>query len=311
MARSRNACVSSAGMSTESRRRTVEWPTVALLASFAAAWLALVLGHESVPWWAAAPAMVYMGGLWMSFGHELLHGHPTRWNWMNGAVGWLPLSMWLPFSRYKYWHVVHHFADLTDPIEDPESFYVTPSDWEGRTRLGRAWTLLLRTAPGRVLLGPWRAIPRFWLGEVRCLGERRIVSQWLVQVVLAVSFGWWTFGIVGYPWLEYVLCFVIGGSSCTHLRSFVEHQAVASGTRSAVVKAGPVMSLLFLNNNLHHTHHAQPDLAWYRLPAAHRRLGSDALAADGAGFYPGGYLQVVRTYFFRPFHQPVHPLPRP
>ena len=53
-----------------------------------------------------------------------------------------------------------------------------------------------------------------------------------------------------------------------------------------------------------------PDLPWYRIPAAHRELGSDALAAAGAGLYEGGYLQVVRTYFFRPFHQPVSPLLR-
>ena len=73
-------------------------------------------------------------------------------------------------------------------------------------------------------------------------------------------------------------------------------------------KAGPVTSLLFLNNNLHHTHHARPDLAWYLIPAAHSELGSDALAAAGAGLYEGGYLQVLRMYLVRPFHQPVSPL---
>jgi fatty acid desaturase len=106
----------------------------------------------------------------------------------------------------------------------------------------------------------------------------------------------------------YVLAFCLGGSACTHLRSFVEHNAVAVGTRSAVVKAGPVMSLLFLNNNLHHTHHAEPDVAWYRIPERHRELGSDAIAAAGAGLYTGGYLEVVRRHLVHPYGQPEHPL---
>jgi len=92
------------------------------------------------------------------------------------------------------------------------------------------------------------------------------------------------------------------------LRSFVEHCAVAEGTRSAVVKAGPVMSLLFLNNNLHHTHHAQPSTPWYQLPALHRTLDSDDLASQGAGLYRRGYVEVARRNFLRPFCQPDHPL---
>lgn len=290
------------------RREAVEWPTVFLLGAFFAAWLGLVLGHASVPWWVSVPCMVYLGGLWMSFGHEVLHGHPTRWDAVNSAIGWLPLSLWIPFGRYKYWHKVHHLSDLTDPIEDPESFYIPPAEWASRSPLGRVWTQVLRTVPGRLTLGTLRGIPRFWWREAKCLGERRILTQWFVHAALSIALGWWLFAVVDMPVVEYVGAFCLGGSACTNLRSFLEHRAVADGTRSAVVKAGPVMSLLYLNNNLHHTHHAMPDLAWYRIPAAHRRLGSDAIAAQGAGLYEGGYLEVVRRHFFRPFDQPDHPL---
>ena len=55
-------------------------------------------------------------------------------------------------------------------------------------------------------------------------------------------------------------------------------------------------------------HHADPDLEWYRIPARHRELGSDALAAAGAGLYEGGYLQVFRAHLFRPFGTPPDPL---
>lgn len=290
------------------RREAVEWPTVVLIAVFFVAWSALILGHRSVPAWVSVPALVYLGGLWMSFGHELLHGHPTRWNVVNSTLGWLPLSMWLPFGRYKYWHTLHHFADLTDPIEDPESFYITPERWQRTSSLGRVWIVALRTVPGRLTLGTLRGIPRFWWRESKCLGERRILSQWLAHGALVAVLCWWLFGVADMPVAEYIGAFVLGGAACTNLRSFLEHRAVAAGTRSAVVKAGPVMSLLYLNNNLHHTHHALPNLAWYRIPAAHRELGSDAIAANGAGLYTGGYLEVVGRYFFHPFDRPDHPL---
>jgi fatty acid desaturase len=105
----------------------------------------------------------------------------------------------------------------------------------------------------------------------------------------------------------YVFGFLLCGAACSSLRSFDEHCAVPQGTRSAVVKAGPVLSLLFLNINLHHTHHAEPDVAWYGIPALHREMGSDAIAAEGAGLYRS-YWEVLRTYFVTPFCQPDHPL---
>ena len=66
-----------------------------------------------------------------------------------------------------------------------------------------------------------------------------------------------------------------------------------------MVSAGPVMSLLFLNNNLHHTHHARPGVPWYGLPGRPLALDGDG-APRGAGLY-AGYGDVARRYLFRPF----------
>ncbi|MFZ9483109.1 MAG: fatty acid desaturase [Ilumatobacteraceae bacterium] len=292
----------------ERQRQAVEWPTVLLLVAFFAAWGSLLAWHESVPWPLEVVLHVYLGGLWMSLGHELLHGHPTRWNSVNMVIGFLPLQFWIPFTRYKTLHVEHHYSDLTDPVDDPESFYVRPEVWESAGPLKRRWMMVLRTLGGRLLLGTPRGILRYWWGEARIVRAPREVVGWLLHIVASVAFGWWLFGVVGVsPWI-YVPAFCLGGSACTNVRSFLEHKAVTEGTRSAVVKAGPVMSLLFLNNNLHHTHHAEPGLEWYKIPARHREMGSDALAAAGAGLYEGGYLQVFRTYLFRPFGTPPDPL---
>ena len=288
--------------------RSTEWPTVVVLAMFFAAWCAVVLLHESMPWPVQLLAMIPLGGLWMSLGHEVLHGHPTRWSWLNTAIGSIPLSLWLPFGRYKALHIEHHSSDLTDPEDDPESFYVPPPSWHRASPWRRRYYLLLRTAPGRLTLGVPRGILRFWRREIRLLGDGGTVVPWVSHLVACAVLGWWLFGVVGFNPLIYVAGFCLGGASCTQLRSFVEHAAVAEGTRSAVVKASPPMALMYLNNNLHHTHHAVPQLAWYKLPALHREMGSDAAADLGAGLYSGGYLEVVCTYFFTPFCQPDHPL---
>jgi fatty acid desaturase len=298
----------SGGGAKSTGQTAIEWPTVALLAVFFAAFLGIVLGHQHVPWPVQLAALVYLGGLWMSLGHELLHGHPTPWNWVNTSIGFIPLSFWVPFARYKTLHVKHHRADLTDPVDDPESFYVTPATWAAAGRFRRRWMMLLRTLAGRLSFGVPRGIVRYWWKDLHEMGSPRVAGAWALHLAASVAYGWWLFGVVGMnPWV-YVFGFVLGGSACTGLRSFLEHNAVAEGTRSAVVKAGPVLALLFLNNNLHHTHHAEPALAWYRIPARHRELGSDALAAAGAGLYPGGYLEVARRYLFRPFGAPPHPL---
>ena len=130
----------------------------------------------------------------------------------------------------------------------------------------------------------------------------------MAHLLACAGLVWWLFGITGMPVWEYVVGFVLLGQSLTLLRSFVEHCAVPEGTRSAVVKAGPLMSLLYLNNNLHHTHHAEPSTPWYTLPALHRSMGSDEIAATGAGLYRNGYLEVARRNLIRPFCQPDHPL---
>ena len=288
--------------------KNIEWPTVALLLAFFATLASVIVFQDSIPWPLEILAYIYLGGLWMSLGHELLHGHPTPWKTVNTALGFIPLSFWVPFLRYKSMHIKHHDSDLTFPEDDPESFYVAPELWQRAGTIRRTYLLSLRTIPGRLTVGVPRGIVRFWLREVRLAGDGGVAKPWAAHVVGSVALGWILFGVLNVsPW-TYVIGFCLGGSACTQLRSFLEHTAVPQGTRSAVVKAGPVMSLLFLNNNLHHTHHGSPNLAWYRIPALHREWGSDAMAEQGAGLYRGGYWEVCRTYFFRPFCQPDHPL---
>lgn len=291
------------------QNRRVEWATLGLFAGFYAAYLAVILLHRSLPWPAAVALLALLGGFYMSLQHEALHGHPTGWRGVNTALAFAPLSFWLPYLGYRSSHMLHHHTDLTDPQFDPESFYLRPVDWASAGVVRRAYILVTRTMLGRLTIGAVHSIARYLWHEIRTIRSNRAAARrWAVHLAAGVVVAWWLFVVVGVPVWQYLLGFVVMGQSFTLLRSFVEHCAVAEGTRSAVVKAGPVMSLLFLNNNLHHTHHAQPSTPWYQLPALHRTLDSDDLAAQGAGLYRRGYVEVARRNFLRPFCQPDHPL---
>ena len=291
------------------KSRRVEWPTVVALVAFFSAWILLVVRHESVPAWVSVPALAALGGWFLSLQHELLHGHPFRRSAFNTAIGFGPLSLWMPYLRYKTSHINHHGSDLTDPTDDPVSFYIAPEVWQRAGNLRRMYLLAARTLLGRLVFGSARGIVVYLVSDSRAiLHDRRIRNEWLAHIAATVVLCWWMFAVAHMPAWEYLLGFVYGGYAITHLRAFAEHCAVPTGTRSAVVKAGPVMSLLYLNNNLHHTHHAQPDLPWYLIPKMHVLLDSDAIAEQGAGLYRGGYAEIIRTYLFSPFCQPDHPL---
>jgi fatty acid desaturase len=291
------------------QRDGVEWITLGLFVGFYAAWLMVILGHRSLPWPASVAALALLGGFFMSLQHEALHGHPTRWRGVNTTLAVAPLSLWLPYLNYRSSHLVHHHTDLTDPEIDPESFYLRPPDWASAGMVKRAYILAARTMIGRLTLGVVHTIARYLWHEIRSVASNpQAARRWAAQLVAAVILCWWMFTVVGFPVWEYLVGFVAMGQSLTLLRSFVEHCAVLEGTRSAVVRASPLMSLLFLNNNLHHTHHAEPSTPWYALPALHRELSADEVAAAGAGLYRHGYLEVARRNFLRPFCQPDHPL---
>ncbi len=291
------------------RGRRVEWLTLGLFAGFYAAWLAVILRHRSLPWPAEVAVLALLGGFYMSLQHEALHGHPTGWRGVNTTLAFAPLSLWLPYLGYRSSHMVHHHTDITDPQFDPESFYLRPIDWSSAGVVKRTYILVTRTMFGRLTIGAVHSIGRYLWRELRNLSSSPAAARrWTAHLCAVAALSWWLFAVVAIPLWEYVLGFVVMGQSFTLLRSFVEHCAVAEGTRSAVVKAGPVMSLMYLNNNLHHTHHAEPSTPWYALPELHRQLDGDELAAVGAGLYRRGYVEVARRNFLRPFCQPDHPL---
>jgi fatty acid desaturase len=299
------------GRSTSSGR--LEWPTMAIGATIVGGWLATTRFHGALP----TPVTIALLG-WLlawssSFQHEILHGHPTPWRWLNDAVGRITFELWLPYDHYKRTHLRHHRDDfLTDPIDDPESKYVAGRRWE---EIGPTLRMLLRvnrTLVGRLLIGPWLTVSAYLIGQFNELiagvgkpGEGDPRSRWAIHVpYVAVTVAWLMMNHV--VWWHYAMA-VWMAQALIQLRSFAEHRWMPDGVgRSASVASRGPLALLFLNNNLHTAHHRRMNLAWYRLPAFARRIDAPTIAAAGAGSFVG-YGDLFRRYAFQPIDDAVFP----
>ncbi len=291
----------------------VEWRTVAVAVAVHASWLALVLLHGVLPWPVTVVGLGYVVAWHGSLQHETIHGHPFAGRRINALLGGLPLSLHLPYGVYRRYHLLHHECpELTDPTGDPESFYVTARRWQQMGSVRRFLVVAHHTLLGRMVLGPARAMFGLFAhqaGEIR-RGDRALARCWAAHLAVVAVLVVFVSGVVGMPLWVYLLGAGYLSHSLTLMRSYCEHRWTGDGaTRSAIVRSGRVMGLLYLYNNLHHVHHAAPGVAWYRLPGHAEATGAYAQAAAGAGLYRG-YLEVARRFLLRPYDHPLHPTER-
>src|SRR5579863_5308402 len=94
-----------ARVSRRARRVSVELPTLLLIVAVYGGWLAITLAYGQWPLAVTAPIAVLLITLHSSLQHEIVHGHPTRWHRVNWMLGMVPLSLWLPFERYRQTHL--------------------------------------------------------------------------------------------------------------------------------------------------------------------------------------------------------------
>ena len=288
----------------------VEWPTLWLIISTYGAWFALTSAYGHWPFVIVAPLLVVLLTLYGSLQHETIHGHPTRHDIVNRALTVVPLLLWLPYERYRANHLQHHHDErITDPLDDPESFYWTPQEWQQLNPLTRAIFYAQQTLAGRILLGSWWVIGQFWRIEIRGLlrNEKNLRRDWCVHLLLCVPVVLWVTQVCGMPFWLYVIALVIPANGILLIRSFAEHRArPAVRQRIAIVEGARILGPLFLFNSLHALHHAAPGIPWYRLNALYRRTREQLLAENGGLVYQS-YVDVARRFLFRAHDLPVHP----
>ncbi|MFN3549645.1 MAG: fatty acid desaturase [Mesorhizobium sp.] len=290
----------------------IEWPTAALIAACYAAWLALGF------WvWQDWPAVALVGlgvvlALQSSLMHEASHGHPTRSASVNELLVGLPIGLVWPFRRFKSTHLRHHADErLTDPFDDPESYYRALWRHEVLPRWMKSLLVVNNTMLGRILLNPWLGSIGFLVSDARAIlaGDRAIGRAWVHHGLgLAVALPVIHYGF-GIPLWLYVLGPVWLGQALISVRTYAEHQwSERPDGRTIIVERSP-LSFLFLNNNLHLVHHKLPNVAWYRLPALFSERREEWVKMNGGYVFPN-YRALLAAYAFRAKEPVVHPVLR-
>ncbi|MBC6439774.1 MAG: fatty acid desaturase [Rhodospirillales bacterium] len=289
--------------------RRWELPTWGVILVIYASWLALTWWHAALPAWLIIPVAAILLCWHGHLQHEVLHGHPTRITWLNELLVFPPLGMWFPYGLYRDTHLAHHMDfHLTCPIDDPESCYVTPRQWERMGAFRKAVLRFNNTVLGRLSIGPALATGALCGDAVRRLaqGDTTDLNSWVLHAIGCALVLTWLVGVVGFPLWLYLPCMYLG-VSLIMMRSYAEHRpAVSVDHRICINEAEAPMALLFLNNNLHAVHHELPGTAWYELPRIYRENRDAWLEANG-GFLWKGYRDIVRQFLFVPKDEPVHP----
>ncbi len=289
----------------------IEWPTMALLATCYGAFGLVTHNWDALPGWLLFALGAYLTALHGGLQHEAIHGHPTGSRGLNELLVLPSILMWVPYRRYRSQHLTHHNNDmLTDPFEDPESFYLAPEQWR-RLPAPARWVLVFNnTLLGRVTIGAAINMPRFWWREARLAlgGDREVLSDWLMHIPAAGLVLYWTTQICGMPFWVYAVCFAYPGTAFILLRSFAEHRAHKNvPARTLIVETNWLLSVLFLYNNLHSAHHDRPGMAWYRLPKYYAE-NKARLLAENEGYRFSGYAGLVAAHLLRAKEPVAHPL---
>jgi len=289
-----------------------EWPTISLLVFVYLFWGLTTYFHREL-----GSALTILFGtlaitLYASLAHEVLHGHPTSDATVNELLVLPALSLLFPYRRFKELHITHHNDEiLTDPYDDPETYYVTEADWRGYSTVRRQALLFMNTLFGRFLLGPAHTVIFLLKRDLPLIvkGAAGIRKAYLLHGVGVVITFYWVLYVCGMNFWFYLLLAYLG-SSLLMLRTFAEHQSHASGGgRTVIIEAHWFFALLFLNNNLHIVHHRHPGLAWYDLPALYQAQRAHYWQ-ENKGYVFSGYWPVIRHYMFQAKEPVMHPMKR-
>ncbi len=287
----------------------VEWLTVGVLAGCYAVWALGVFLLSPVSLWLAVPVAGVAAALHSSLTHEAIHGHPTRWPVVNAILLAPPLTLFVPYLRFKDQHLAHHHDEiLTDPYDDPESNYMDPAVWDRMSAPAQAILRVNNTLAGRILIGPLVGLWSFIGGDIRAIraGDRRALRGWLLHIAPMAAVIW-VVALSPMPVWAYLLSVHIA-FGILKIRTFLEHRAhVKARGRTVVIEDRGVLAFLFLNNNLHVVHHMHPRVAWYRLPSLYAARADHYLARND-GYRYRSYAEVFRRHFWRAKDPVPHPL---
>jgi fatty acid desaturase len=293
-------------------RERLEGKTLALICLCYGLWGFLIFGSAWLPAWLSIILLIPLIAFHSSLQHECIHGHPFTAPLLNDLISSVPLGIFLPYPRYKENHLIHHQkASISDPVEDPESWYMTQEKWTSAPTWIKAILNANNTLIGRLFLGPALGMGSLILSDLKKTraGRRELLAIWGGHAILCfiLLFAISSKGSISVA--AYLACAYFG-MSILMIRTFLEHQAHKDMRgRSVLIEDNGPLRFLFLNNNLHAVHHAYPSLAWYRLPVIFK-LHRDRFLQMNKGYHYRSYGDVFRKFTFSRKEPVVFPLDR-
>ena len=288
-------------------RERAEWRTLLVVAAVYGLTVLTVVRYEVLTPWLAVPMLAILGAWHLSMQHEVLHGHPFKNQFLNDAIGGIPVTLWIPYLAFKKDHHEHHLSDLTNPALDNESYYVSQEQWDKAGRIRRAAWTANRTILFRMFVWTIVSTITYVLTVLKRAVRNEKSDRLAVMLhIIGVAFVVYLVSLSSMPLWQFALGTVYGGRILNAIRPFPEHK-YQSGveTRTAMIMAGRFMSLLMLNNNLHVAHHEEPGVPWYRYDNLMQRVNAVERARDAGVLYEGGYAEIFRRFSFMPVDSPV------
>lgn len=290
----------------------IEWPTILVIGLTYAAWFALAIEGEGLPpvLWIALTAIT--SALYWSLVHEVIHGHPTSKPLVNFSLVSIPVGWVYALGRFSDGHLAHHATgELTDPFDDPESWYLAQRQWSELSAPSRALLTINNTLAGRLTVGPAITLWRMIAGDLAVIARGRpqrrgVLLAWAIHLPLVALLVVFLSRFSAVPFWQFAAA-AYAGVSILLIRTFLEHQASEdAGERTVIIEDKGPLAFLFLFNNLHIVHHTRPGLAWYRLPSFYRRHRANFIRRNRGYVYPS-YWAVFRRHFLRPKEPVAHP----
>ena len=291
-------------------RERAEWRTLLVVFAVYGLTVLTVVRYEVLTPWLAVPMLAILGAWHLSMQHEVLHGHPFKNQFLNDAIGGIPVTLWIPYLAFKKDHHEHHLSDLTNPALDNESYYVSQEQWDKAGRIRRAAWTANRTILFRMFVWTIVSTITYVLSVLKRAVRNEKSDRLAVALhVVGVAFVVYLVSLSSMPLWQFALGTLYGGRILNAIRPFPEHK-YQSGveTRTAMIMAGRFMSLLMLNNNLHVAHHDEPGVPWYRYDKLMQRVNAVQRARDAGVLYEGGYAEIFRRFSFTPVDSPVREL---
>jgi fatty acid desaturase len=178
-------------------RNDAEWRTLLLAGACYAVWFLLAFGWAELPDTLRVLFLIPIITLHSSLQHEFLHGHPFRNQKLNDLLVAPPIGVLVPYLRFKSCHLTHHINEnITDPYDDPESYYLDREVWASVPSWLKGLLLANNTLAGRITLGPALAAVGFARSEFRRArgpdgsGDRGIVWTWLRHLITVAALFW-------------------------------------------------------------------------------------------------------------------------